>query len=93
MEARASGSHRNHGVEEVQEDSPAGGLQLCDNPWWVAVVDSHNTYRVEGDRFWEGRLLCTEDSPGALSSPWRAEFYRSRGRRCGGLRDACFLRG
>ena len=29
--ARASGSHHSRGVEEVQEDSPGEGLQVCDN--------------------------------------------------------------
>jgi len=92
-EARASGSHRSHDVEEVQEDSPAEELHLCGNPWRVAVAGSHSTYRGEGDRFEEGRLPCTEDSPVVLSIPWRAVFYQSRGRRCGDFRDACLLHG
>lgn len=92
-EARASGSHRSPGGEEVQEDSPAEGLQLCGNLWQVEEVGSRSTYRVEGDSFGKDRLPCTEDIPVALSNPWRAEFYRSRVRRCGVLRDACFLRG
>ena len=92
-EARASGSHRSHGVEGVQEDNPAEELHLCGNPWRVAVAGNHNTCHGEGDSFGKSRLPCTEDSPVVLSDPWRAVFYQSRGRRCGDLRGACFLRG
>ena len=90
----ASGSRRNRDVEEARGESPAEGSQACDNLWQVvAVAGSHSTYRAEVDSSGKGRLLCTKGNPAVLGSPWRAEFYRSRGRRCGDLRDACFLRG
>ena len=91
--AHASGSRHSRGVEEVREDSPGEGSQVCDNLWQAVAAGSHSIYRVEGDSFGKSRLLCTEGSPVVLSSPWRVGFYRSRGRRCDDLRDACFLRG
>ena len=92
-EARALGSHRSHGVEEVQEGNPAEGLQPCGSLWVVVVVGSHNIYHGKEDSFGKSRLPCTEDNPVALSNPWRVGFYQSMGHRCGDLRDVCFLHG
>lgn len=92
-EARGPGIHRSHDVEGVQEDIPAEGLQPYGNLWGPAPVDNHNTYRGEEDSFGKNRLPCTGDSLVAEGNLWRVGFYQSRGRRCGDLRGACFLRG
>lgn len=91
-EAHASGSHRSRVAEWAREDSPVEGLQVCGSLWRVAAEDSRSTYHVE-DSFEKNHLPYMADSPVVVDNLWMAGSYQSRGHRCGGFHDACFLRG